>query len=200
MAFEGKHKSRYAGFSRRTLLLSGGMSAIFGVLAARLYQLQIVNGERYLTEAEDNRINLRLLAPPRGRIFDRFGVALANSRRNYRVMIVPEQTRRGVGAALDALAEVIALDEHTRARVMKEAVGNKPFMPIVVAENLSWDEFARVNLDLPYLPGVQPDEYDVEIQVPGSELWKAKRQKLGTAATRLRVALENESDLLTPRR
>ena len=157
MALEGKHKSRYAGFSRRTLLLSGGMTAVFGVLAARLYQLQIVNGERYLTEAEENRINLRLLAPPRGRIFDRFGVALANSRRNYRVMIVPEQTRRGVAAALDALGEVIALDEHTRARVLKEAVGNKPFMPIVVAENLSWDEFARVNLDLPYLPGVQPD-------------------------------------------
>ena len=157
MALEGKHKSRYAGFSRRTLLLGGGMTAVFGVLAGRLYQLQILNGERYLTEAEENRINLRLLAPPRGRIFDRFGTALANSRRNYRVMIVPEQTRRGVGAALDALGEVIPLDEHTRARVLKEAVGNKAFMPIVVAENLSWDDFARVNLDLPYLPGVQPD-------------------------------------------
>jgi penicillin-binding protein 2 len=157
MALEGKNKSRYAGFSRRTLLLSGGMTAVFGVLAGRLYQLQIVNGDRYLTEAEENRISLRLLTPPRGRIFDRFGVALANSRRNYRVLLVPEQTRAGVRPALDALGQVITLDEHVRARVLKEAAVNKPFMPIVVAENLSWDEFARLNLDLPYLPGIQPD-------------------------------------------
>ena len=38
------------------------------------------------------------------------------------------------------------------------------------------------------LPGVQPDEYDVEIQIPGSAPWKAKRQKFGTSATPLRVA------------
>jgi penicillin-binding protein 2 len=157
MALQGKDKSRYAGFSRRAFLLSGGMTAVFGVLAARLYQLQIVDGDRYLTQAEENRISLRLLTPPRGRIYDRFGVPLANSRRNYRVLLVPEQTQAGVRPALDALGQVIALDDRVRQRVLKEAAVNKPFMPIVVAENLSWDDFARLNLDLPYLPGVQPD-------------------------------------------
>ena len=42
------------------------------------------------------------------------------------------------------------------------------------------------------LPGVQPGEYDIEIQVPGSAPWKARRQKLGTSATRLRAALKSE--------
>jgi penicillin-binding protein 2 len=157
MALEEKNKSRYASFSRRTLLLSGGMTAVFGVLAGRLYQLQVVDGERYLSQAEDNRINLRLLAPPRGRILDRFGVSLAGSRRNYRVMIVPEQTKHGVSKALDALVKVIPLNDRIRVRVIKEAQVNKAFTPILVAENLSWDDFARLNLDLPYLPGVQPD-------------------------------------------
>ena len=59
MALEGKNKGRYATFSRRALLLSGGMTAVFGLLAGRLYQLQVVDGDRYLTEAEENRINLR---------------------------------------------------------------------------------------------------------------------------------------------
>jgi penicillin-binding protein 2 len=157
MALRGKTKSRYATFSRRTLLMSGGMTAVFGLLAGRLYQLQVLDGDRYLTEAEDNRINLRLLTPPRGRILDRFGTPLANSRRNYRALIVPEQTRGGVKAALDALAQVIPLNDKVRTRVLKEAIGGKAFMPIVVAENLPWDDFARLNLDLPYLPGVQPD-------------------------------------------
>src|SRR6201999_369185 len=100
MALEGKQKSRYAAFTRRTLLLSGGMTAIFGVLAGRLYQLQIVDGDLYLNRAEENRINQRLLAPQRGRILDRFGVALANSRRNYRVMVVPDQTPKGLKSAV----------------------------------------------------------------------------------------------------
>jgi len=74
-----KDKGRYASFTRRTLLLSGGMTAIFGVLAGRLYQLQIVDGDSYLTQAEDNRISLRLLAPPRGRFVGR-GVRRVRSR------------------------------------------------------------------------------------------------------------------------
>jgi len=130
------------------------------VLAGRLYQLQIENGELYRSQAEDNRVNQRMLQPLRGRIMDRFGVALAKNRRNYRVLIVPEQTRGGVEVTLDALANVVPIDDRTRARVLKEASVSRPFVPLVVAENLSWDDFARLNLDLPYLPGVQPEVGD----------------------------------------
>jgi len=155
--FDSKDKSRYATFSRRALLLSGGMTAVFGVLAGRLYQLQIVDGDLYLTRAENNRVNQRLLAPPRGRIFDRFGVQLASNRRNYRALIVPEQAPEGLEKSLAMLAQVIPLSERQRARVLKDAQANKSFVPLVVAENLDWNDFARLNLDLPYLPGVQPD-------------------------------------------
>ena len=34
---------------------------------------------------------------------------------------------------------------------------NKKFVPVPVAENLSWEEFSRIGLHLPYLPGVQAD-------------------------------------------
>jgi penicillin-binding protein 2 len=156
-SFDAKDKSRYATFTRRSLLVAGGMTAIFGVLAGRLYQLQVVDGERYLTQAEENRISEKLLAPPRGRILDRFGVALASNRRNYRVLIIPEQAEDGVEATLAALAKVISLNERNRLKVVKDAAANKRFVPLVVAENLTWDDFARLNLNLPYLKGVQPD-------------------------------------------
>lgn len=167
--FDAKDKSRYATFSRRTLILSGGMASVFALLAGRLYQLQIVDGSLYLTQAEDNRISDRLLAPLRGRIMDRFGVVLAGNRRNYRSLIVPEQTD-GLEAALEMLARVIPLPEHQRARILKEAQTNPPFVPIVVAENLAWDDFARLNLDLPYLEGVQTDVGATRDYLFGSEL------------------------------
>src|SRR5262249_61024452 len=107
------------------------MTAIFGVLAGRLYQLQIVDGDRYMNEAEGNRINQRLLAPQRARIVDRFGVSLASSRRDYRVLIVPERTPHGVGAALDALGQVIPINERVRVKALKDAANNKTFVPVV---------------------------------------------------------------------
>ena len=95
--FDRKDKSRYATFTRRTLVMSGGMTAVLCALGGRLYQLQIRDGDHYRTAAEDNRVNERLVAPPRGRILDRFGVELANNRRNYRLLLVAEQAQRRRG-------------------------------------------------------------------------------------------------------
>ena len=101
-----------------------------------------------------------MLAPPRGRILDRFGVELANNRRNYRVLLVAEQATNGVKEALDAIGQVIALSDAQKKRVLASLAQNKKFVPVPVAENLSWEEFSRINLHLPYLPGVQPDVGD----------------------------------------
>jgi penicillin-binding protein 2 len=155
--FDGKDKSRYASFTRRSLGLTGGMALVFTVLGGRLYQLQIRNGDQYRTQAEENRVNQRLIAPPRGRIIDRFGVELANNRRNYRVLIVAEQATEGVEEALDAIGKVILLTDAQKKRVLRDIAANKKFVPVPVAENLSWEEFARINMHLPYLSGVQPD-------------------------------------------
>jgi penicillin-binding protein 2 len=155
--FDKKDKSRYATFTRRSLGMAGGMTAVFAVLAGRLYQLQIRDGEQYLAEAEDNRVSERLLPPPRGRILDRFGMELANNRRNYRVLLVAEQATQGVADAVDRLAELIQISEPQKKRILATIAQNKKFVPVPVAENLTWEEFSRVNLHLPYLPGVQPD-------------------------------------------
>ena len=153
--FDKKDKSRYATFTRRSLGLGGGMAAVFAVLGGRLYQLQIRDGDQYMVEAEDNRVSERLLAPPRGRIIDRFGMELANSRRNYRVLLVSEQASEGVKAALDTIGKVILLSDQQKKKVMHDIAMNKKFVPVPVAENLSWEEFSRVNLHLPYLPGIR---------------------------------------------
>jgi penicillin-binding protein 2 len=155
--FDKKDKSRYATFTRRSVGLGGGMTAVFAVLAGRLYQLQIRDGAQYKMAAEDNRVSERLIAPPRGRIMDRFGVELANSRRNYRILLVSEQAREGVATALDTIGKVILLTDQQKKKVIHDIAMNKKFVPVVVAENLSWDDFSRVNLHLPYLAGVQCD-------------------------------------------
>jgi penicillin-binding protein 2 len=155
--FDRKDKSRYATFTRRTLMMGGGITVILGALGARLYQLQILEGEEFMTRADENRVNQRLLAPLRGRIIDRFGTELATNRRNYRVDLIPEQALEGVDAALDTIGRIILITPRDRERILHDIAENKRFVPTTVAENLTWDEFARVNLHLPYLPGIQPE-------------------------------------------
>ncbi len=168
--FDRKDKSRYASFTRRSLGMTGGMAAVFAVLGGRLYQLQIRNGAQYRTQAEDNRVNQRLLAPPRGRILDRFGVELANNRRNYRVLLVSEQATEGVEAALNAIGQVILLSDAQKKKVLHDVAMNRKFVPVPVAENLTWEEFARINMHLPYLSGIQPDVGETRDYPFGAEL------------------------------
>lgn len=168
--FDKKDKSRYTTFTRRSLGLGGGMAAVFAVLGGRLYQLQIRDGDQYMVAAEDNRVSERLIAPPRGRIMDRFGVELANSRRNYRVLLVSEQATEGVPEALDTISKVILLSDQQKKRILHDIAMNKKFVPVPVVENLTWEEFSRVNLHLPYLPGIQCDVGETRDYPFGQEL------------------------------
>lgn len=155
--FDRKDKSRYATFSRRTLMMGGGVTAVLAALGARLYELQIVEGDIFRTKAQENSVSERLIAPLRGRIVDRFGVEVADNRRNYRILLIPEQATEGVDAALDMIGRVILLTPRDRDRILREIAANKKFVAATVAENLSWEEYALVNEHLPYLSGVQPD-------------------------------------------
>jgi len=149
-------KQRIKSISRRAALLAGGKVILLSGLCARLYYLQVMEAERYRMMADDNRINLRLLAPPRGHIVDRFGASMAVNVQNYRVVIVPEQAL-DVEETLARLGQLIDVDAHDRRRVLRDAHRRRAFVPITVRENLSWAETSRVEVNGPDLPGISID-------------------------------------------
>ncbi|MGE5270519.1 MAG: penicillin-binding protein 2, partial [Thiohalocapsa sp.] len=103
--------------------------------------------------ADENRINLRLLAPLRGRILDRTGVPIADNGQNYQVVVVPEQTG-DLEATLAALGTLIEISEADRHRVLRDVRRKHSFVPLLVRANLSWEEMARVEVAIPELAGV----------------------------------------------
>lgn len=152
-------KTRSKLFNRRAALLLGGKMLLLGGLGARLYYLQVVESERYKMLAEENRINFRLLPPPRGFITDRNGDYLAINIQNYRLVLVPEQAKDagGVEATLVKLSRLIDLPDHDLKRVLREVKRRRAFVPITVRENLSWEEVSRIGVNAPELPGVNID-------------------------------------------
>lgn len=142
--------------SRRTLLLGGGVSALFAVIAGRLYQLQVADHQKYLDLAEANQFKRRVLTPLRGEIVDRFGNVLASNRKNFRLLLVPEQTR-DIDAALDQISKIVPVSDQRRARIKRQIRRGGAFTPVEVQDNLSWSEFSKINFQLPHLAGVLPD-------------------------------------------
>jgi penicillin-binding protein 2 len=147
---------RYKTLTRRTAMLAGGQLTIVAVLVGRMYYLQVVESNQYQMMADENRIDMRLLPPLRGRILDRFGQELASNRQNFRAILIPEQTDE-VEETLDALARVVPFDDHQKRKVLREIARRRPFVPVTVVENLTWEQFAAVNVHGPELSGIQPE-------------------------------------------
>lgn len=132
------------------------MGGFLAVLGGRARFLGVDQADAFQLLAEENRINLQLIAPARGLILDRNGKLLAGNEQNYRVTL----TREGAGdvdMVLNRLSHVIAMTEEDMARIRREIGRNAGFVPITVADRLSWEEFSRINLNAPVLPGVTPD-------------------------------------------
>src|ERR1700719_121694 len=144
-------------FTRRAAIVAGGQGLLLAAIGGRMYQLQILDSERYTVLADENRMSLRLIAPVRGRILDRFGIALAENQHNYHLVVVPEQAG-DVAATLDALGALIEVSETDRRRVLREIRRKHSFVPIVVRANLGWDEMARIEVAIPELPGLSIDQ------------------------------------------
>jgi penicillin-binding protein 2 len=148
---------RQKSLTRRAAILGGTQVILTSALVGRLYQLQVLERDRYRVMAEENRINLRLLVPPRGKILDRFGIELADNRQNYRVVIVPEQTA-DIEATINAIGTLIDVGDADRRKALRDAKRQHTFIPVVVRSNLDWDEMARIEVAIPELPGVSIEQ------------------------------------------
>ena len=95
--------------TRRGLFLGGGMGVFMAGLALRMRHLQVDQADEFRLLAEENRINIRLLAPPRGIILDRNGAEIAENQQNYRIVLVREDAG-DIDELVAKLSRIISLD------------------------------------------------------------------------------------------
>jgi penicillin-binding protein 2 len=142
--------------TRRAALLGGAQLLFMGGLGARMHYLQVDQADQFRLLAEENRINVRLLPPARGLIFDRNGIPLAANEQNYRVVMVQEDAG-DVEQVLERLSRVITIDPDVRDRVLAEIKRSAPFLPVTIVDDVSWDDVSKVSVNAPALPGITPE-------------------------------------------
>ncbi|WP_299547607.1 penicillin-binding protein 2 [uncultured Tateyamaria sp.] len=142
--------------TRRAAILGGVQLAFVGALGARMQFLQVDQADQFRLLAEENRINIRLIPPSRGEIFDRNGVPLARNVPSYRIVIVREDAN-DVEEVVQELSKLVSLDPGEVQRAMAEMKRSAPFLPITFADEVSWEDLSRVSVNAPALPGVTPE-------------------------------------------
>ena len=114
------------GMRLRTRLLGAAMALLcFGVLAGRLYWLQVVQHDLYAQRAENQQLRSTRIPAPRGEILDRSGQTLATSATCWTVRAAPRELEaEDVDAASRTLAEILDLDEETVREKLSQRTSN----------------------------------------------------------------------------
>lgn len=148
---------RYRRFSRRTMIVGGGQAALLSILGVRLAWLQIFESEKYKTLSDKNRISLRLLPADRGMIIDRHGVPLAVNTQNFQAFLVAEQSP-DVAETLARFSRLVPMSAEEIEKIKADIKSKRSFTPVLIKEDLNWETMARIEVNLPDLPGISTDE------------------------------------------
>lgn len=152
-----KELDRSKRFSRRAFVVGACQGALLAVLGGRLAWLQLAQGRQYKTLSDKNRINVKMMTPSRGQIVDRFGVPLAINNQNFRILMVPEQVD-DLEDSLEKLAKYINLEDQKIQKIIKQSKKSAGFVPLEVVDDLSWNDVAKIEVNLTDLPGISINE------------------------------------------
>ncbi len=152
--------------SRRSLILGGIQGVLVSGLAARLYYLQMIEGQQYSTLSDRNKYDFRLITPSRGRIYDAGGRLLAGNAEAYQLSIIPDYAGDAENI-LRILSELITLEEDDITAILEEVRSTPSFLPVLIRSDLTQREVARLVVRSPELPGVSFEKTEKRIYPQG---------------------------------
>ena len=141
--------------NRRMFILSAAKILVFGGIVAQLFSLQINQNKKYLTLSDKNRLREWKLPPIRGDFQDFFGNTIAGNLKVYQLHVIPEQVEN-FNNLIVRIKDILDLDQKTLNKIIKKKNSQKPWETLIVSENLSWDQFVKINFYLHELSGVKP--------------------------------------------
>ena len=141
----------------RIAILGGIALVLFAIIFFRLWYLQVLSGDRYLAEANDNRVREVKVEAPRGQIVDRNGSVLVDNRTALAVQVLPQQlpkdtTRRD--REIRRLAAVLQMRPGTALRTIRHDARVVPFSPVTLRTDVTLDTVLYLQENQTRFPGV----------------------------------------------
>ena len=141
--------------NRRVFILSLAKGVVFTGILARLFTLQISDNKKYLTLSDKNRLREWRLPPIRGEFKDYFNNTIAGNTEVYQLHVIPEQVENFKNLMV-RLKNILSLSDKEFSKIVKKKNQQKPWETLIISENLTWDQFSKVNYYLHELSGAKP--------------------------------------------
>ena len=132
--------------------VTAGIVLMLIILAARLWELQVVKGERFTLQAFENRLRVEHVPAPRGIIYDRRGIPLVKNAPFYSVALVPKLLPE---ADLVAIADFLGIDQKEVGDIIRR--NRNSIEPIRIKGGLRFDEVAFIEARLSDFPALTID-------------------------------------------
>nr|WP_299242732.1 penicillin-binding protein 2 [uncultured Halomonas sp.] len=124
-------------------------------LVARLFYLQVVQHEVFITRSDKNRVRVEPLPPNRGLLMDRNGQLLAENRPTYNLTIVPERVD-DLDATLNLLVDILDLPDTDVATLKKRSrQRQRPYQPALLLSELNEEQIAQLAVNRYRLSGIE---------------------------------------------
>ena len=141
--------------NRRMFIISVAKVIVFTGIIARLFTLQISDNKKYLTLSDKNRLREWRLPPVRGEFLDYFGNTIAGNLKVYQLHVIPEQVE-DFKYLMIRLKDILQLSKNEFSKIIKKKNNQRPWETLIISENLTWDQFIKVNYFLHELVGAKP--------------------------------------------
>ena len=141
--------------NRRMFILASAKIIVLGGIVCRLFFLQVKENKKYLTLSDKNRIREWKLPPERGDFQDYFGNTIAGNYEAYQLHIIPEQVEN-FRYVITRVKDILDLSDKQFQKIIKKQKEIKSWETLIVADNLSWEKFSKINNQLYDLNGVKP--------------------------------------------
>jgi penicillin-binding protein 2 len=126
------------------------VAGVFIIILLRLWQLQVLEGDKYRQLSENNRLRILSTPAPRGIIYDRNGIPLVKNVPLYSAYIMYDPAK---GVDIGALSSLLGEDKQEVESLLNRK-DNSPFVPIRLKQGLSFKEVALVEARRSDFPGL----------------------------------------------
>src|SRR6056300_1102708 len=141
--------------NRRMFILAAAKVILLGGIVSRLFFLQVKENKKYLTLSDKNRIREWKLPPERGHFEDYFGNTIAGNFEAYELHLIPEEIEN-FKYTINRIRNILQLSENQFQKILKKKNQIKPWENLIVSNNLTWENFSKINNNLYDLNGVKP--------------------------------------------
>ena len=153
----GRSEAEQSRLAVRVAVFAGLAIVLFAVGILRLWQLEILNGDEYLQQANDNRIAEIRVQPPRGKVVDRNGKVLVSNRTRNELRVTPvELPSPGpeLKAELRSLSQLTGISYRDLKKRLKPEKADVPGGAVILSQDLGLEKVFYLRENRDRFPGV----------------------------------------------